>query len=180
MAGLLFLANPGPVPTLNKERRERAIKRLQGIASEALAKRTAKQQFERSVKYKKAWPTKGRGYENKLKECRDWAKDNIDQEAGKVYVFWRKRRCLYVGRTIGRGSRPSKHFKRRWFKNTTRIVVYMTPDKREVPRLECLAIHRFLPQEIDKASREKWTPDCPLCRLHRKIKTEVRTIFRFR
>jgi hypothetical protein len=127
---------------LNKKQRERAIRRLQEIASKALAERNAKRQFERSTKGKRAWHTKGRGVEKKVSNFRAWAKHKIDRSAGKVYVFWHKKKCLYVGRTIGRGSRPSKHFKRNWFKETTRIVVYMAPNKRDVPRLECLAMHR--------------------------------------
>jgi hypothetical protein len=177
----LTKANPGPVPTLNKKRRERAIKRLQGIASEALANRMAKREFERSVARQKTWMTKGWGADKKRHEFRAWAKTKIDGASGKVYVFWHKNKCLYVGRTGGLGSRPSQHFRRSWFKGTTRIVVYMAPRKRDIPRLECLAVHRFLPvRNKVKAAKEKWTPRCPLCRLHRIIKTELRTIFRFR
>ncbi len=178
---VLTKANPGPVPILTKKQRERAIKRLQAIASDALARRMAKKQFERSIAKRKAWVTKGWGTEEKLRRFRKWAKSNIDRESGKVYVFWHKKKCLYVGRTIGRGSRPSKHFRKEWFKGTTRIVVYMAPHKRDIPRLECLAVHRFLPRRNKvKAAKERWTPKCPLCTLHRKIKTEIRTIFRFR
>jgi hypothetical protein len=177
----LTKANPGPVPTLNKKRRDRVIKRLQGIASDALANRMAKREFERSVEKHKTWRTKGWGTDKKRHEFRAWAKKTIDSESGKVYVFWHKNKCLYVGRTRGRGSRPSQHFRRSWFKGTTRIVVYMAPRKRDIPRLECLAVHRFLPARNKvKAAKEKWTPRCPLCRLHRKIKTEARTIFRLR
>jgi hypothetical protein len=165
---------------LKKRQRERAIKRLQGIASDALAKRLAKKHFERSVIRQKAWYMKGRGVEKKLEQFGDWAKKQIDRESGKVYVFWHKKKCLYVGRTGGRGSRPSNHFKKSWFKSTTRIVVYMAPHRRDIPRLECLAVHRFLPAANKvRAAKEKWTPRCPLCTLHKEIKTEIRTIFRF-
>jgi len=178
---VLTKANPGPVPKLNKQQRERAIKYLQGIALDALARRMAKKEFERSVAERKTWKTKGWGADKKLQLFRAWARNRIDRKSGKVYVFWHTRKCLYVGRTKGRGSRPSQHFKRGWFKDTTRIVVYMAPHKRDIPRLECLASHRYLPaKNKNKIAKEKWTPKCPLCRLHRKIKTEMRTIFRFR
>jgi hypothetical protein len=181
LRSVLKKAGPGPIPTLTKRSRERAIKQLQEIASNALARRMAKEQFERSVADWKLWKTKGWGMEKKLSEFRAWAKNKIDHKSGKVYVFWNKRKCLYVGRTAGRGSRPSQHFKKNWFKNTTRIVVYMAPHKRDIPRLECLAVHRFLPaQNKVKAAQERWTSKCPLCKLHRMIKTELRTIFRFR
>jgi hypothetical protein len=70
---VLTKANPGPVPVLKKRQRERAIKRLQGIASDALAKRLAKKHFERSVTRQKAWQMKGRGIEKKLEQFGDWA-----------------------------------------------------------------------------------------------------------
>lgn len=178
---VLSKPNTGPIPALKKNERERAIKRLQGIVSDAVARRMAKKQFERSVASQKTWKTKGWGTNKKIQQFRAWAKSRIDRKSGKVYVFWHKKKCLYVGRTRGRGSRPSQHFRKAWFKDTTRIVVYMAPHRRDIPRLECLAVHRFLPARNKvKAARERWTPKCPLCSLHRKIKTEIRTIFRFR
>jgi hypothetical protein len=171
----------GRIPTLNKKKRESAIIDLQDIASHALARQMAKEEFEHARAEYKTWRPQGWGTDRKVQEFRTWAKDKIDQRVGKVYVFWNSRKCLYVGRTIGRGSRPSQHFRKGWFRATTRIVVYMARRKRDVRRLECLAMHRFLPGKNKiKAAKEKWTPKCPLCRLHRKIKTEIRTIFRLR
>jgi hypothetical protein len=178
---VLTKANPGPVPSLTKGQRERAIKRLQGIASDALAKKMARKAFQRSVKRKRPWRTKGWGTDQKREQFRAWARKKIDKDSGKVYVFWHDKKCRYVGRTKGRGSRPSRHFKAHWFKGTTRIDVYMAPKKADISRLECLAVHRFLPsQNKIKASKENWTPKCPLCALHKKIKIELRHIYSFR
>jgi len=177
----LTKARPGPVLTLTKRQREHEIVNLQGIASEALAKKMAKKVFERSVAKKKTWITKGWGKDKKRESFRDWAGRKIDKDSGKVYVFWHHKKCRYVGRTRGRGSRPSQHFKRGWFKGTTRIVVYVAPRKGDIPRLECLAAHRFLPSRNKiKVAKENWTPKCPLCALHKKIKNELRSIYRFR
>jgi hypothetical protein len=131
--------NLGQIPTLNKKQRERAIRRLQEIPSKALAERNAKREFERSAKGKRAYHTKGRGVEKRsaTSEPGQNTKLTVPQEKS---TFFGTRRNAYVGRTIGRGSRPSMHFKRNWFKETTRIVVYMAPNKRDVPRLECLAM----------------------------------------
>jgi hypothetical protein len=176
---VLTKANPGPVPSLKANQREHAIDRLQEIASDALAKKMARKEF-RSIE-KKPWMTKRRGTDEKRREFRTWARKEIDKSSGKVYVFWHDKKCCYVGRTRGRGSRPSRHFKRGWFKGTTRIDVYMAPRKGDISRLECLAVHRFLPSRNKiKVSKENWTPKCPLCALHKKIKTELRRIFRFR
>lgn len=178
---VLTKANPGPVPTLTKSQRERDIKRLQEIASNALAKKMARKEFRHSVEKRKTWMTKGRGTVGKREQFRSWAKRKINRHSGKVYVFWHDKKCCYVGRTRGRGSRPSQQFKKRWFKRTTRIDVYMAPRKGDISRLECLAMHRFLPSRNKiKASKENWTPKCPLCALHKKIKTELRRIYSFR
>jgi hypothetical protein len=178
---VLTKANPGPVPTLTKTQRERTIKLLQEIASDALAKKMARREFQRSIEKRRTWMTKGWGTEKKRRKFRAWARKKIDSHSGKVYVFWDGKKCRYVGRTRGRGSRPSQHFKRGWFKRTTRIDVYMAPRQSDIPRLECLARHRFLPsQNKIKVAKEKWTPRCLLCVLHKKIKNELRGIFRFR
>jgi hypothetical protein len=178
---VLTKANPGPVPALTKNQREDTIKKLQEIASHALVKRVARKEFHRSVEKRKTWMTKGWGTEEKRKNFRAWARRKIDKDSGKVYVFWNGKKCRYVGRTRGRGSRPSQHFKRGWFKGTTRIDVYMAARKGEIPRLECLARHRFLPSRNKiKVAEENWTPKCPVCVLHKEIKTELRSIFRFR
>ena len=178
---VLTKSNPGPVPKLTKKQRERGIERLQEIASNALARKMARKEFQRSVEKRKSWKTKGWGTDKKRAEFRAWARRKIDRDSGKVYVFWNAKKCCYVGRTRGRGSRPSQHFKRGWFKRTTRIVVYIAPKKSDISRLECLAVHRFLPSRNKvKAAKENWTKKCPLCALHKKIKNELRRIYRFR
>src|ERR1700756_3827296 len=85
---VLTKANPGPVPSLTKTQRERTIKLLQGIASDALATKMAKREFQRSVEKRKTWMTKGWGTEKKRKKFRAWARKKIDSHSGKVYVFW--------------------------------------------------------------------------------------------
>ena|ERR1039457_3286642 len=177
----LLTPKHGRPSTLTKKKRERKIRDLQEIASKALAKKLARIEFEKVVDQHRTWQNKGWSKDAKKKSFRAWVRENVSPKSGKVYVFWRKRECRYVGRTIGRGLRPSRHFKRRWFKGTTRIGVYTTRQKRSVSRLECLAIHRFLPTRNKvKAAVEHWTPKCPLCAVHKRIKIEVRKIYRFR
>jgi hypothetical protein len=72
-----------------------------------VAKKLAKKVFERSVERRKTWMTKGWGKDKKRESFRDWARRKIDGNSGKVYVFWHHKKCRYVGRTRGRGSRPS-------------------------------------------------------------------------
>lgn len=177
----ILAGKPGPLLTLTKKKRESKIRELQEIVSNALAKKVAKRGFKTLVIRKKAWRTKGWGTDKKQKIFRAWVRKKISPKRGKIYVFWKKRECRYVGRTRGRGSRPSHHFKRGWFNGTTRIDVYLAHQRRSTPLLECLAIHRFRPTRNKvKAAKENWTPKCPLCALHKKIRTELRKIYRFR
>lgn len=177
----LLAGKPGPLLTLTKKKRENKIRELEEIASKALAKKMAKKGFRTLVVRKKTWRTKGWGTDKKQTIFRAWIRNKVSPKRGKIYVFWKKRECRYVGRTRGRGSRPSHHFKRGWFNGTTRIDVYLAHQRRSIPLLECLAIHRFRPTRNKvKAATENWTPKCPLCAIHKKIRTELRKIYRFR
>jgi hypothetical protein len=182
----LLTRKPGPIQTITKERRERKIRQLQEIASKALARKIAKKRFKTLTLPRKTWRTKGWGEAEKKRKFRKWVREKLSYrqslaKRGKIYVFWKKRNCLYVGRTRRSGSRPSQHFKRGWFSGTTRIDVYLARQKKSTPLLECLAVHRYRPTKNKvKAATENWTPKCPLCAIHKKIGTELRKIYRFR
>jgi hypothetical protein len=177
----IVFRKPGNPLSLAKKRREKKILELQEIASKALAKKMAKKGFKTLVVKKKTWRTKGWGTDKKLRIFRAWVRKRLAPKRGKVYVFWKNRECRYVGRTGGRGGRPSRHFTRGWFNGTTRIDVYMTQQRKSISQLECLAIHRFRPTKNKiKPAKENWKPKCPLCTIHKRIRTEVRKIYRFR
>jgi hypothetical protein len=177
----LLARKHGPLLTLTKKKRESKILELQEIVSKALAKKMARTEFAKVVHGRRTWRSKGWGTDKKKSIFRAWVLKRVSPKRGKVYIFWRKRECRYVGRTRGRGTRPSRHFKRGWFNGTTRIDVYLTRQKRTVPRLECLAIHRFRPTRNKvKAAAEGWTLKCPLCAAHKEIRTELRKIYQFR
>lgn len=106
---------------------------MQEVASEVLARSLAKREFKKAATKKRTWRDKGRGRDKKLKEFRNWARRELRRKQEKVYVFWRRHECRYVGRTRG------------WFNGTTRIDVHSTRQKRSTPSLERLAIHHFQP-----------------------------------
>jgi hypothetical protein len=89
----------GKIRTLTKRHRERGLQKLKEIAFRGLAEKLAKKEFDRSVAERKSWRPRGWGREKKLKEFRKWTEMKISRKRGKVYVFWRKRECRYVGRT---------------------------------------------------------------------------------
>lgn len=174
---------PGPPPSLNRTHIRRAATKLQELASRALADNLARDEFEEGVLQRRSWHAKrgkGRGADAKRHAFNAW----FDERLGPgiyVYVFWNRRRCVYVGKTAKSGRRISGHFDKHWFGGVTRVDVYSARGRRVLPALECLAIHRFQPSRNKfRAERRKWTKRCQLCTTHRLIDQELRSIFRLR
>ena len=169
--------------SLNQGHVKNSIVHLQELASDALAAKLAKREFQASVRGKRSWHAKrgkGHGRDKKRQAFRSWFTGRFRKRT-YIYVFWNGRKCIYVGKTTKSGGRISGHFEKHWFGNVTRIDVYETNGKRALPALECLAIHRFQPaQNKFRAERKKWTRKCELCRVHRRIKEELQSIFRLR
>ena len=100
---------------------------------------------------------------------------------GKIYVFWKKRKCLTLGGPVAVALARANTSNGDGSIGTTRIDVYLTHQRKSTRCWSVLAIHRFRPTKNKvKAATENWTPKCPLCAFHRKIKTELRKIYRFR
>lgn len=171
---------PGAPPSFGRREREKAIDQLQGLASDSLARKLAKKEFLRSVDKKKSWHVKGWGRDEKRQLFNGWYEEHIPYRRC-IYIFWKGNKCVYVGKTKGGAGRPSAHFEKHWFSGATRIDIYALRGKKSLPALECLAIHRFQPRENkNKAQTAKWTKKCPLCKVHRDIKSELRSIFSLR
>jgi hypothetical protein len=174
---------PGRPLSLNRRHVRDSIGRLQEIASDALADRLARKEFQASVRGRHSWhPKRGKGHGRyqKRQAFKTWFADRFGSGT-YIYVFWARRKCVYVGKTTKSGSRIAGHFEKHWFSNVTRIDVYRANGRGALPALECLAIHRFQPSRNRfRAERKKWTRRCALCRVHRDIKDELGKIFRLR
>lgn len=170
----------GPPPKFGRKKVDRAIESLQQLASDALAPKLARAEFAASVAKRKRWHVKGWGRQGKRRLFNKWYDRHIPYKRC-VYVFWNRRHCVYVGKTKGGAGRPSSHFDKFWFNGISRIDIYALRGKRSLPSIECLAIHRFQPRiNKNKAQSSKWTKKCPLCRVHRDIKDELRSVFAMR
>ncbi len=181
----VFGKKPGKPPKMTRKKITKSIHKLQNIASAALADDLAKTQFEEHISQRKSWhPKRGKGHGRGTKKARfkEWYEEQFGRSASCIYVFWVGRsNCLYVGKTTRGRSRPAKHFEVHWFSKATRIDIYVVPRLRALPKLECLAIHRFQPSyNKQKAETKKWTSACPLCAIHRNIESELRDIFALR
>ena len=175
--------NPGRPPTFSRKKVSRAIAALQELASKAVVKKAARKEFARIVDKKKQWQvsnSKGHGWRAKRENFDKWFQHKIPYP-NCIYIFWAGRKARYVGRTVRGKGRPQSHFDKSWFSGVTRIDIYSTSTPSQVPKLECLAIHRFHPRENGvKASIPKWAKKCPVCDVHKLIKHEIRAIFRLK
>jgi hypothetical protein len=171
----------GKPPKFGRKKVNDGIRRLQLIASAALAKKLAKAEFEKHVATRKNYRIKGRGPTEKKARFESWFSAHFGKRKGVIYSFWGSHRCVYIGRTGPHGSRPSSHFEKYWFSAVKRVRIFSVGGKSHIPKLECLAIHRFRPvRNRVKAATKKWTKACPLCTTHKYIESDLRKIFRFR
>jgi hypothetical protein len=172
----------GKPPQFSRRTVNDAIANLQLIASDALANKLAKHEFETHVTSKKNYHVAGRGVAEKKKRFERWFKKNFSKTTGLIYAFWDgSRQCEYVGKTGSGGQRPSAHFEKFWFNRVKRVTIYDVSRKSHIPKLECLAVHRFRPrQNKNKAATKKWTKACPLCTTHKYIESDLRRLFRLK
>lgn len=172
----------GKPPQFGRKKVNAGISELQTIASDALAHKLAKTEFNEHVAARKNYHVKGRGSEDKKNKFEKWFSARFQKREGLIYAFWgNHKKCIYIGRTGSHGSRPSSHFEKFWFSGVKRVTIFPIKRQSHIPKLECLAIHRFQPtRNKNKAAIKKWTKACPLCTTHKYIENELRDIFRFR
>jgi hypothetical protein len=178
----LGLAKPGKPPKFGRKKVNDGINKLQTLASAALSHKLAKSEFEKHVIERKLWHIKGHGSDDKKNQFKAWYKKTGISERGCVYTFWAKgKKPIYVGKTVSGASRPCAQFEKFWFSQVKGVTIYAVKSKGQIPKLECLAIHRFRPtHNKNRAATKKWTKACPLCEIHRSIERELRSIFKLK
>ncbi len=98
----------GKPPEFGRMKVTKAIRQLQLIASDALAHKLAKTEFEKYVISPRNYHVKGHGPYDKKHKFEDWYRRKIRKPKAVVYAFWgKKKNCIYVGRTGAHGVRPS-------------------------------------------------------------------------
>src|SRR5204862_5770407 len=112
------------------------------IATDILARKVAKHEFEEAVVRRRLYRLKGRGPRARGAELVAFAK----RHSGPiVYAFWRGKTCLYVGKGK-RTSRLNDHEKS-YGRQADSIEVFFVKTKTQLPKVECLATHRFEPDD---------------------------------
>jgi hypothetical protein len=172
----LGTSGAGKPPEFGRKRVSVGIRRLKAIASNVLARKLAKSEFDEHTAPRRNYHVKGRGRDEKKAEFEKWFASRFGKTKGLIYAFWgNHRECIYVGRTGSHGSRPSSHMKEDWFSIVKRVTIFPVRGKSHIPKLECLAIHDLRPtHNVYKAAKKKWTKACPLCKTHKYIENELR------
>lgn len=170
----------GPVPKIDRKRLENRIERLAQIARDVELNMRGREAFDEVVGQKRQWhPKRGKGWgvDAKRRTFRNWYDNNI-YGRNCIYMFWAKRKCLYVGRTGARGRRPEAHFEKFWFHAVSRIDCYIVSGKRNLPMAECLAIDLFRPAKNKiRSAQKKWASRCPVCSKELKVRRQLKQLF---
>ena len=170
----------GPEPKMDQRHLKRKIERLVQIARDTELYKLGRVVFDESVDEKHQWdPKRGKGWgvDAKKRTFRKWYDNNI-YGRNCVYIFWARRKCLYVGRTGVGGRRPEAHFEKFWFPAVTRIDSYIVSGKRKLPMTECLAIDLFRPTKNKvRSAQKKWANRCPVCTKEMSVRRQLKQLF---
>jgi len=167
--------------SFNRNLLDKKTKELKNLASDALLIQHFQKEFKNRVYKKNSWfwmKSKGFNRDQKSEHFEEWY-NNIFLHRNKcIYIIWDEGKCLYVGKTEQAPGRITSHFYEIKFAHPTRIDVYLTRGKRDLSILECLAIHKYKPSKNQLlAAKKKYTSECSLCKINRRIDKEMRRIF---
>jgi hypothetical protein len=145
---------PGAPPSLSRGHVRNSIDKLQQFASDALAEKLARREFALGVRERRSWHCKrgkGHGVDRKRSAFNEWFDHNLGP-ANYIYVFWKGRTCVYVGKTRKSGRRISSHFVKHWFSPVTRVDVYQARGRRVLPACARMPGHSSLPPGAQQVS----------------------------
>lgn len=167
----------GGVPKFTREVRTRFIDELLDLATAVLVKRDALSHLRSITDRRRLMLIRGRGYMERGDRLLEWAEK---LKGPIVYAFWRKKRCLYVGK--GSSPRRLRHYYRSaYLLRATCIEVFPVLRKSCLAQAECLATHIFKPRDQRmNPARVKWGKKCPICEEHDFIRSELKGLFRMR
>jgi hypothetical protein len=172
---------PGRPSEVNKRARDKAIVNLQALAESILAKGFATREFKAHTGGKRQWHVTGHGHRKQMEKFDAWYAKKCGDFLNCIYIYWKGKKPLYVGRTTKGGSRPSSHLSSKRTNGATRVDVYAVPKRSELSKLECLAWHRFDPSRNNvRPAGQKYDKKCPMCKVNKNIKSELSSMFRLK
>ncbi|MBI2647169.1 hypothetical protein HYW99_01715 [Candidatus Woesearchaeota archaeon] len=173
----LKISGSGQPPKYSKRKFKDEIKEIiKGVSDILINTREIKKEWRKASKHKKTFKANGWGKNEKKKIFREKYDKKIKFK-NCAYVFCNRNKALYVGRTVNGKGRPSSQFKNTDCSGTTNIKIYPTSKDSYVPRLECLAWHKFKPKNKGiTPSKPKWSKKCPICKTQKLIKSELEKV----
>lgn len=174
----LVIPTHGAILKFTRKRRDKVIKEVVGIASRIVLKREGHREFDKVVTQRRLRMIKGRGLLQRGDNLVRWARETL--RGPIIYAFWRKRKCLYVGK--GASWRRLRNYRKSaYMLEATCVEVFQIAGKSQLAKAECLATHKFDPRDIKADPAEvRWGKTCPVCEKHDQIRSELRSIFRMK
>lgn len=169
---LAGIGGVGPTSTWNKHTRDTMVEAYQSLCEDQFRRRPfVKRDFKRSFAHGRnfmlsgGWSTRNERLESEvIPFCRG---------EKYVYSFWKRKKCLYVGRS-GHGTRLGAYRNHRYLKEATRLEVRTVRTPGVLAKQECLAKHFYSPAHNKvKPGKIKWSKKCPVCVSIRKLRSEL-------
>lgn len=161
-----------------KDIRRKYTDALLEVATRILLKKEGKKEFDRIVARRRLRKVGGRGLVERFHRLIEWAGKKCDGPI--VYVFWHRRKCLYVGK--GKTWKRLKAYRKSaYLLQATDLEVFCLNSRSQLPKAECLATHLFEPRDrAIKPARKRWGKSCPICKKHDEIRKSLTALFRMR
>jgi hypothetical protein len=158
----------------SKRIRDKLRKQLILSAVHILTRKRAKNDFKKLVVRRRLRTLKGWGIRDRFDRTYSWAETRL--RGPIVYAFWRRGKCLYVGK--GKSHKRLRHYKSHiYLYKATQLEVWQIKNKKSLPSAECLAQHLFIPHYNDyKAATKKWTSKCPICRRRHELRAQLNSL----
>lgn len=172
----LIQPKPGKPLAFTRATRNRLIAQLLELATQFLLRRSARRTFQETYVKRRLFHLRGRGRLERGESLVTFARS---LSGPIVYVFWKGKHCLYVGK----GKKPSRLVSHRksYGREADSVEVYLVRSRTSLPKAECLATHMFAPRDLAiRPSRVAWGKKCPVCALHDKIRRELFGLFAMR
>ncbi|HEY1663201.1 MAG TPA: hypothetical protein VGI03_12345 [Verrucomicrobiae bacterium] len=86
----------GKPPKFSRKKVNAGIKKLQEFASDGLADKLAKLEFDEYITSWKNYHVKGRGYDGKRRNFEKWFAVNFKNTKGLIYAFWGEQKNVSI------------------------------------------------------------------------------------
>ncbi len=150
----LGVRKPGAIPTFNRRYRDTQIKSIQHILSRSMRKNlkfwvrdttTRRSVFLNGIAGNRKWEVVRRRLQR------------YQNQRNLVYVFWRGRKCLKVGRSEIGLKRIEQQKGSALFQKASRVAVFFPSNgvKRSIPALECALTHLYNIKPPIRPSKKK-------------------------